>query len=105
MLMAIGKEASKCLSESFLPGPGILTRKVDSLSPDSAVFHVCKQLVDLNGTHIESFDGKKVLSLIKTCSKIYCRKPTARAKKPTPNQRRHEFQTALIVRRRQNGDL
>jgi len=104
LLMAIGKEDPKCLSEQYLPAPGILTRKLDKLSPESVVYHVCWELVNLNRTRIESFDGKKVLSLIKTCSKIYCRK-LVRAKKLTGNQLRHEFQTALIVRRRQNGDL
>lgn len=104
MLMAIVKEDPKCLSEKYLPGPGILTRKVDSLSPDSIVYHVCRELVDLNKTNIESFDGKKVLSLIKQCSKVYCPK-FPRKRKLTRNQSRHEFETDLIIRKRQNDPL
>ena len=79
--MVINKDNPKALTKMYLPGPGILTKKVDALSPDSVLYQVCLELVELNRSHIESFDGKMVLSLIKKCSKVYGRKPT-RAKKP-----------------------
>ena len=104
LLMAIGKEDLKALSAQHLAVPGILTTRVDKLSPDSVIYHVCWELVNLNRTHIESFDGKKVLSLIKRCSKIYWPK-LPRPRKLTRSQLRHRNQTQLIIRRRQNGDL
>ena len=104
MVMAIVKEDAKCLSEKYLPVPGILTRKVDSLSPDSIVHHVCRELVEWNRSGIESFDGKKVLSLIRKCSKVCCPK-LPRQKKLTRNQLRYRSQTDLILLRRRNGSL
>ena len=76
MLMAIVKEDPKCLSKQYLAAPRILTQKVDKLSPGTVVFQICKELVDLNRLHIESFDGKMVLSLLKKCSKIYRGRPS-----------------------------
>ena len=104
MLMAIVKEDSKCLSARYLPGPGVLTSKVRQLRPDSVVHAVCREMASLNRTHIESFDGVTVLSLIKKCSKVYSPK-SPRTKKLTRNQLLHQFQTKLIKRRRENGDL
>lgn len=103
LLMAIGRE-NRALTAQHLPLPGVLTRKVGKLSPDSVVHNVCRELVDLKKTHIESFDGKTVLSLIKHCHKAHC--PQAPRPKKQPRHRRaYQAQTRLIQQRRRNGDL
>ena len=101
LLTEIGR-GRKALTRARLAVDGILTKKVDKLSPDSVVYHVCLQLAKLNGTSIEAYDGKTVLSLIKNCHKIYC-PPPPRAIKPTRRERSHQFTTDLIKQRRKNG--
>ena len=103
LLMAIGKE-NRALTKQHLPISGVMTRKVDKLSTDSVVYHVCLELVNLKRTHIESFDGKAVLSLIKHCHKVFCPRPT-RPKKLTRRESNYQWKTELIERRRKNGDL
>lgn len=71
LLMAIGREG-RALTQSHLPVEGILTTRVEKLPTDGAVFRVCYELANLNRTHIESFDGKTVLTLIKRCHKFFC---------------------------------
>jgi hypothetical protein len=88
LLMAIGKEDPKCLSEQYLPGPGILTIKVDSLLPDTVVFHVCRELVHLNKTIIESFGGKRFFLLSKRVLKCIGASPRERE-----SQRETSFDT------------
>ena len=102
LLAEIGRQR-KALTRAHLAVDGILTKKVDKLLPDSVVYHVCLQLAKLNGTSIEAFDGKIVLSLIKHCHKFYCPTPP-RARKPTRRERSHQFTTDLIKQRRKNGD-
>ena len=103
LLMAIGKE-KRALTKQHLPTSGILTRKVDELPPDSIVYQVCWELVNLKRTHIESFDRRTVLSLIKHCHKAYCPQPP-RPKKLTRREMDYQSKTRLIERRRKNGDL
>jgi hypothetical protein len=103
LLMAIGRE-ERALTMQHLPTSGILTRKVDKLSPDSVVYHVCSELVNLKGTNIVAFDGKTVLSLIKHCHKAHCPRPI-RSKALTRRKSSYLFKTELIERRRKNGDL
>jgi len=74
LLMAIGKEA-RVLSLQHFPFKGVLTTKVDKLRPESVVFNVCQELVRLKHTHIEAFDGKTVLSLIKHCYVVFWQPP------------------------------
>lgn len=71
LLMAIGRE-DRSLTQQHLPVSGILTTKVNKLPTNGAVFRVCYELAVLNRTHIESFDGKTVLTLIKRCHKFFC---------------------------------
>ena len=103
LLMAIGKE-NRALTKQHLPISGVMTWKVDKLSTDSVVYRVCLELVNLRKTHIESFDGKTVLSLIKHCCKSFC-PPLARPKKPTRWERNYQLTTKVIKQRRENGDL
>ena len=103
LLMAIGRE-KKALTRQHLPGNGILTTKVDKLVLNSVVYDVCRELVNLKKTHIESFDGKTVLSLIKHCHKVLCPRLSS-PKKLTRRESRYRFATELIKRRRRNGDL
>jgi len=103
LLMSIGRE-KRALTKQHLPTSGVLTMKVDKLSPDSVVYRVCSELVNLNGTIIEAFDGKTVLSLIKHCHRAHCPRPT-RSKALTRRERDYRFTTELIERRRKNGDL
>ena len=105
MLTVIARDYPKYLSKQYLSKNGILTRKFDSFSTDSVVYQVCKELVDLNRMGTDWFCGKSVLSLIKACSKFYCPKQMTRSKKPTRNQLRNEFQTALIIQKRLNDVL
>ena len=84
LLMATGKEV-RALSHQHFPFKGVLTTKVDKLRPESVVFHVCQELVRLKHTHIEAFDGKTVLSLIKHCYVVFWQRP-----KP-PKRRRPIF--------------
>ena len=101
--MAIHRE-KKPLGKAYLPTRGILTTTVEKLPPDSVVYQVCREIAKRRRTHVESFDGKTVLTLIKQCHQAFG--PTlARPKKLTRLQRRHEFETDLIKRRRENGDL
>jgi hypothetical protein len=103
LLMAIGRE-ERTLSKQHLPTSGVLTMKVDHVPAGSVVHDVCWELANLNKTHIESFDGKSVLSLIKKCYKKCC----PRAIQPKKSTRRVNscmFTTDLINRRRLNGDL
>ena len=104
LLMVIGMEDPKVLSTKFLPGPGILTTKVDDLSPDSVVHAVCRELVDLKKGNIEEFDRKTVLHLIGKCYKASFPQ-IARQRKPTRLESRQQHTTNLIKRRRENGSL
>ena len=103
LLMAIGREG-KALTKAHLPTEGILTRKVDKLPVASVVHGVCVELVTAKKTHIEFFDGKAVLSLIKQCHKVYCPRP-APPKRLTRQRRDYLANAELIKRRRKNGDL
>ena len=103
LLMAIGKE-KRALTKQHLPTSGILTRKVDELPPDSIVYQVCQELVNLKRTHIESFDRRTVLTLIKHCHKAHCPQPP-RPKKLTRREMDYRAMTRLIEKRRKNGDL
>jgi hypothetical protein len=58
----------------------------------------------LAGAHIEAFDGKTVLSLIKQCRKAGAPLPP-RQKTLTRRENNRRFATDLIERRRSNGDL
>ena len=84
LLMATGKEARE-LSLQHTPFKGVLTTKVAKLKSDSVVFNVCQELVKVKHTHIEAFDGKTVLSLIKHCYVVFWKTP-----KP-PKRRRPIF--------------
>lgn len=99
LLSAIVVEDSNALAANRLPTEGILLTKTNKLSP-GAVYDVCRELTFHQGTHIESFDGKTVLSLIKACFP----KPP-RTRKSTRNQLRHQANVRLIRLRRANGDL
>ena len=84
LLMATGKEARE-LSLQHIPFKGVLTTKVDKLKHESVVFNVCEELVRVKRSHIEAFDGKTVLSLIKHCYVVFWKIP-----KP-PKRRRPIF--------------
>lgn len=99
LLSAIVTQDPKALASSRLPAKGMLSTKVDKLSR-GAVEDVCRELASLKGNHIESFDGKTVLSLLKSCFP----KPTRR-RKPSRNQLRHEASLRVIQQRRANGDV
>jgi hypothetical protein len=103
LLMAIVRE-KRAITKQHLPTDGILTMKVDKLSTDSVIYCICRELVNMKRTHIESFDGKTVLSLIKHCCKSFC-PPLARPKKPTRWERNYQLTTKVIKQRRENGDL
>lgn len=102
-LMAIARE-NRVLTKQHLPTAGILTRKVDKLASDSIVFAVCQEMVRQKNSHIENFDGKTVLALIKHCYKSFFPKP-ARPKKLKPHQLDYLVGKSVIDRRRKNGDL
>jgi hypothetical protein len=101
--MAIGRE-NRAMTRQHLAVDGILTTKVDKLSPDSVVYGVCRELVNRAGTHIESFDGKTLLSLLKHCVKACCTQ-LARTKKLRRRDDEPLFGNVLVSRRRKNGDL
>ncbi|HSU54450.1 MAG TPA: hypothetical protein VLT36_10350 [Candidatus Dormibacteraeota bacterium] len=103
LLMAIAKEKRR-LGRQYLPTDGVLTRKVDKLPPGSVLHDLCREITTRRRTHIESFDGKTVLSLIKSCLPGYSPR-LPRARKPTRREQDHQFQTGVINRRRKNGDL
>src|ERR1017187_10145931 len=103
LLMASAREG-RALTRQHLATDGILTMKVDKLPYDSVVHCVCRELVNRAGTHIEAFDGKTLLSLIKRCRKACCPAPS-RQKKLTRRESRRRVQVELIERRRSNGDL
>jgi hypothetical protein len=103
LLMAIVRER-RAMTRQHLPTDGILTVKVDKLSPDSVVYDICREMVNRKGAHIESFDGKTVLSLIKHCYKTFC-PSIPRPRKQTRRESDYRFKTELIKRRRRNGDL
>lgn len=103
LFMAIIRER-RAMTRQHLPTNGILTRKVDKLSSDSVVYDVCRELVNRKRTHIESFDGKTVLSLIKQCHKAFC-PPPPRLRRLTQRERDYRCMTRLILQRRKNGDL
>ena len=103
LLMASAREG-RALTRQHLATDGILTAKVVKLPYDSVVHCVCRELVNRAGTHIEAFDGKTLLSLIKRCREAYCPQPP-QPKKLTRRESRHRFQVELIERRRSNGDL
>lgn len=102
-LMCIGRE-KWALTQQHLPTAGILTRKVNKLATDSVVYAVCQELVKKKNSHIENFDGKTVLSLIKHCYQSFFPKPT-RPKKLKPHQLGYQIGKSVIDRRRKNGDL
>jgi hypothetical protein len=84
LLMATGKEARE-LSQQHFAFKGVLTTKVDKLLPGSVVFAVCQELVRLKHSHIEAFDGKSVLTLIKHCYVVFWQKPKPpRRRRPIP---------------------
>lgn len=99
LLSAINAEDPKALTAAHLPVPGVLTTKVGKLRR-GVVYDLCVELVKLKPTHLEAFDGKTVLSLLKAAVP----KP-ARRTKPSRRQARHENSTRVILQRRQNGDL
>lgn len=101
LLSAIGVQAPATLSQDRLPGEGILTEKVNSL-PAGAVAELCRELVALKRTHIEAFDGKAVLTLIKECFP-WPERPVKRA--PSSTEEHLDRLTNLILQRRANGDL
>ena len=103
LFMVVVRE-KKPLAKQFLPGPGILTMKVDQVDPDSVVHRVCLELVNLKKTHIESFDGKTVLALIRQCHKCVNPRPN-QLKKPTRQQRDYNHKISVIKKRRKNGSL
>jgi len=99
LLNAINAQDPKALTAKHLPTDGILTTKIDKL-PQGVIYDLCRELADLKHTHIESLDGKAVLSLLK----VSAPKP-ARQRKPSLGEIRHEATTRLIKQRRANGDL
>jgi hypothetical protein len=103
LFMAIVRQ-KRTITKQHLPTDGILTRKVDKLPTDSVIYEVCREMVNQKRTHIESFDGKTVLTLIKQCYKAFC-PPLSRSKKPTRREIAYQFQTELIKRRRKAGSL
>ena len=103
LLMASVREGRE-MTRQHLATNGLLTTKVDKLPYDSVVHCVCRELVNRAGTHIEAFDGRTLLSLIKHCRKACCPAPS-RQKKLTRRESRRRVQVELIERRRSNGDL
>ena len=76
LLMSIGKEdKGKSLTRQHLPLSRVLTTRVDKLPFDSVVHQACRELARMKGSPIEAFDGKTVLTLIKSCYKVFCPKP------------------------------
>ena len=101
LLMASAREG-RAMTRLHSPIDGILATKVDRLAYDSVAHCVCQELVNRAGTHIEAFDGKTVLSLIKQCRKA-CAPTPPRQKKLTRRENSRRFAAELIERRRQNG--
>jgi len=99
LLSAINVQDPKALSASRLPGAGILTMKIDKL-PQGVIYDLCRELTAMRSTHIESLDGKAVISLMK----IPVAKPS-RKRNPSRGEARHYASTSLIMQRRANGDL
>ena len=99
VLSSITAQDGNALTPAHLPTQGVLTTKVAKVEA-GVIYELCKQAAELRHTPIEAFDGKTVLYLLKTIIPKACR-----AKRPTRNQQRHESMTALILRRRANGDL
>jgi len=101
LLSAIAAQDIKALTSNHLPTAGILTTKIGKL-PDGLVYEFCRELAGILQTHIEAFDGKTVLSLVKSyCSFLI--KPIK--KKPNQKLSRHDQMTRIILQRRANGDL
>jgi hypothetical protein len=92
----------KVMNMQQLPTEQILSKKVKDLELGSAVHDVCCELALANGKPMDNFAGKTVFALIKQCYKAVNPLPI-RAKKPTRLQRKHQFNTELINRRRSNG--
>lgn len=103
LLMAIVKE-KRVLTKPDLLGGGVLAKKVDDFSTDSAVYQVCQEMAKRNKTEIESFDGKTIFYLIKDCFKSFS-PPLSRSRKQTQRESDYQFQTELIKRRRRIGVL
>lgn len=99
LLGGIGAQNPKALAAAFLPTEGILTTKVEKLS-QGVVYDLCCELAKVHRSHIEAYDGKRVLSLLKS---LFPKPPSRR--KPTRGEIRHEAATRLILQRRANGDL
>ena len=99
LLNSISRQDPKALTAAHLPTKGIATTKIDKLPP-GVIYDLCRELADLKHTHIESLDGKAVLSLLK----VSAPKP-ARQRKPSRGEMRHDAMTRLIEQRRRNGDL
>ena len=101
LLQSIGIEDPRALTAQHLPTPGVLTMKVGTLPP-GVVRDFCAELVGLARTHVETFDGKTVLSLIKAC---FPWPRPIRPRQPSRNEARHQRTTNVILQRRRNGDL
>ena len=102
LLMAIGRE-NRRLTSSHAPVTNILSLKLGKLPCDSIVRDVCSELANLTGTSIEAFDEQTVLTVIRKQHVALCPKPKHR--RLTRTQKRYDFITDLIKRRRQNGSL
>jgi hypothetical protein len=101
-LLMVSVREAKALTRQHLAIDGVLTKKVDKLRYESIVHCVCRELVNRAGSHIEAFDGKTVLSLIKQCRKA-CAPTPPRQKKLTRRESNRRFQRDLIEQRRKNG--
>lgn len=91
------------LTLQHLPTEGICGMKCEKL-PAGVIHDICREIAVIKGTHIESFDGKTVLHVLKQIAPKSVRKP-ARKRQPTRNESRHETMTRIIDQRRANGDL
>jgi len=99
LIQGIGAQDPNAMTAAHLPTAGILTTKIGKL-PQGVVYELCRELAELKRTHLESLDGKNVLSLIKAFL------PRAsRRRSPSRGQVRREASTMLIRQRRANGDL
>ena len=104
LFSAICVQDPKAMTAQHLPGVGVLTTRVDKLS-QGVVYDLCRELVNLKRTHIEAFDGKTVLALIKSCFPKPPSPKSSRPRKPSRGEVRHDAMTRLIQQRRANGDL
>ncbi len=103
LLMAVAREKkAKLLAKQYMARDGVLTWKVNKLSPDSAIYSVCQQLATANNTIIEAFGARTVLSVIKLTHRRYC-PHFPRATTPPRWRRPYLFAKDLIDRRRENG--